>query len=231
MRLFSRVEAARFLAARIRPHLGGRPFVLASSRNAMPLARDLSAELGCELDIVLAQELDFPGGGSSPVGAVTENGEVLWNFREGSTSIDEERLADGIVRAIEALLQRRSRYTPDQSPSDLAGCTAIVVGDGIADGSMMVEALQAARSRRPARLIAAVAAATPAALHRIRLASDDMVCLEVAESYSGVARTLGGVSPVTEERAMQILREAMEPSVTSPHRVARDAPGVFQGTA
>lgn len=210
MKIFSRTEAAAVLAARLRPHVSGDVLVLASSRNSVPLALSLATQLGCDLDIVLTRELNFPGEPAQRVASVAESGEILWMPQSRDGAFTEEELAFRIVRALEDLLERRGKYSHARAPADPAGRTAIVVAEGLAGAQAFLDALRAVRARRPARLIAAVAAATPAALWRMRAEADDVVCLEAAESYAGVARTLGGAEPVTEERATELLREGVE---------------------
>lgn len=207
MRTFSSREAAILVAARLRARVGNHALVLAHCRNEMPFARSLAEELHAEFDITLTQELRAEACPSCSIAAISENGEIFWRPCSCNPGFSEEELAHRILRGLEALLERRRRYTSARPPADPSGRTTIVALYGLASGSSVVAALQAARARRPGRLIAAMAAATPEALRRIRQEADEVVCLESVGSYSAVARSLGGAVPVPEARAIEILHD------------------------
>lgn len=205
MQIISRTVAARFFASRLRPFTDTRTLVLASSRNAVPLACALAAEIECPVDVLLFRELRLPEDPRHSVGAVGETGEVLWTTALNGTPVSQEALARCIVHDIELLVERRGKWTPRRGPQDVQGRTVIIVAEGVASGTALAEALQVVRLHDPERLYAVVACATPEALRRIRPACDGLTCLDVAASYSEVARTLTGAEPVPEERAIELL--------------------------
>lgn len=209
MQIISRTVAARFFASRLRPFTDTRTLVLASSRNAVPLACALAAEIECPVDVLLFCELRLPDDPAHSVGAVGEAGEILWTTSLNGTRVSQEALARCIVHDIEMLVERRGKWTPRRGPQDVAGRTVIIVAEGVASGAGFAEALEVVRMHGPDRLYAVVACATPEALRRIRPVCDGLTCLDVAASYSDVARSLVGAEPVPEERAIEILRQTL----------------------
>ncbi|MCC6741660.1 MAG: hypothetical protein IT452_21660 [Planctomycetia bacterium] len=207
MQIISRTVAARFFASRLRPFTDVRTLVLASSRNAVPLACALASEIECPVDVLLTRELRLPDDPAHPVGAVGEEGEILWTTAFNGARVSQEALARCILHDIEMLVERRGRWTPRRGPEDVSGRTVVIVAEGVASGAGLAEALEIVRLHGPKRLYAVVACATPDALRRIRPVCDGLTCLDVAASYSDVARSLVGAEPIPEALAIELLGE------------------------
>ena len=73
-----------------------------------------------------------------------------------SASIGDRELKAVCNRELAEIERRRRRYLGSRERVDVAGCTAIVVDDGIATGATMQAALRATLMRNPKRLVLAV---------------------------------------------------------------------------
>ena len=101
-------------------------------------------------------------------------------------------------------------YTPDRKRVDPADRTVIVVDDGVATGATMMAALDAVRQAVPKRLIVAVSVAPRRTLNKLLDAADDVICLEVPETFVAVGQAFREFGPVTDEDVVRILRSEHE---------------------
>jgi predicted phosphoribosyltransferase len=206
MRFENRIEAAKLLAERLAPYRGKNPLILAIPRGAVPMGKVLADALGGELDVVLVHKLGAPDNPELAIGSVGEDGSVFLGEYAGSfekSTIEEETAAQ-----LEVLRKRRRLYTAVHAPIDPAHRTVIVVDDGLATGSTMIAALRALRGRNPKRLIAAAAVSSPQAADGIEALADDCVFLHVPEVLFAVGDYFEDFSAVSDERVVDILREA-----------------------
>jgi predicted phosphoribosyltransferase len=84
------------------------------------------------------------------------NGSVIEQLHISPSAVDE------LIQREERELERRERlYRGARPPAAIQGRTVILVDDGLATGSTMRAAVDALRSRKPARLVVAVPIAAP----------------------------------------------------------------------
>lgn len=201
-----RADAARQLADRLVHYRGRSPLVLAVPRGAVPMAKVIAAALGGEMDVVLVHKLGAPGNPELAIGSVDETGRVLLNTGVGAAPADPDYVTHERDTQLAVLRARRRRYTPVRPPLDPAGRTAIVVDDGIATGATMVAALRAVRAAAPAVLVAAVPVAAAEAVQRIRREADEVVCLDVPETFLAVGQFFQEFEQVSDEQVMALLK-------------------------
>jgi putative phosphoribosyl transferase len=93
-------------------------------------------------------------------------------------------------------------------PIDPAGRTVIVVDDGLATGATMIAALQAVRTRQPARLICAVPVAAPDSLAKVAALADEVVCLHAPSDFGAVGQFYSRFDQVEDDEVAAILAVA-----------------------
>jgi predicted phosphoribosyltransferase len=201
----NREHAARLLTQRLATYRGKNPLVLAIPRGAVPMAKIIADELGGELDVVLVHKLGTPGQPELAIGSVDEAGEVYLSERLHKLGIGADYIAAEARRQFERLGKRRSMYTSLRPAIDPSGRIVIVVDDGIATGATMIAALRSIRMKKPERLIAATAVASPRTLRRMAAESDDVVCLENPAQFSAVGEFFKDFSQVTDQAVVEIL--------------------------
>jgi predicted phosphoribosyltransferase len=217
--LFSnRDDAAHRLAGRLARYRGQDPLILAIPRGAVPMGKILAEALGGELDVALVRKLGAPGNPELAIGSVAENGEIAiseWTRRSG---ISEDYIEREARRQLATLAERRRLYTPGRQAIDVAGRVVIVLDDGVATGSTLSAALELARARGPARLVAATAVAPPEALPRLTRLADEVVCLASPRSFEAVSLFFDDFSQVTDHEVIAILSACSRLSARSNER-------------
>ena len=205
MRFRSREHAAQILAERLSAaYKNKNPLILGIPRGALPMAEIIVDALGGELDVVLVHKLSHPDQPEFAVGAIDESGRLY--LADWATELTPQLLEDEKQRQLDVLRRRRNLYTPLRRPIDPLGRIAIVVDDGIATGSTMIAALRAVRTKRPKKLICAVAVASPQALHAMSREADAVVCLTAPAEFFAVGQFFDDFAQVTDEDVVDILQ-------------------------
>jgi len=172
------------------------------------MASVIARELDGDLDVILVRPVlagSLPGAIHA---TVCESGEIAINSPSRTAAVTEEILAQVILQALVDLVQERALHTPFSFPADPHGRTVILVADGVARGYCLQAAVQAIRSREPARLIVALAAAPGPVVNRLRALADEVVCLEVTSGLAAVGRTCRDWRRVSEGDGIAILQMA-----------------------
>jgi predicted phosphoribosyltransferase len=204
----NREQAARLLAKRLAEYRGKNPLVLGIPRGAVPMAKIIADALAGELDVVLVRKLAAPDQPELAIGSVDETGQLYLSRYILGLGVSDEYIGAEKEAQLETLRGRRAMYTPLRPPIDPAGRTVIVVDNGIATGATMIAALRSVRARKPARLVAAAAVASPETLRRIAGEADQAVCLVVPDHFFAVGEFFRDFSQVSDEEVVEILRQS-----------------------
>jgi len=213
----NRAEAGQKLAIALAGYRDSNPVVLALPRGGVPVAAEIAAALGAPLDLILVRKIGVPFEPELAMGAVVDGGAPLVVRNEdvirhaGVSQADFEAVCDAETREIE---RRRKRYLGSRDRADVAGCTAIVVDDGVATGATTRAALRATRQRNPQRLILAVPVAPSDGLAELRREADEVVCLEDYPLFGAIGFYYADFRQVSDEDVIAILKRypAQKPS-------------------
>jgi putative phosphoribosyl transferase len=211
IRFIDRFDAGRLLAARLSAMNLTRPVVYALPRGGVPVGLEIARALNAPLDLVLVRKIGAPGAPELALGAVVdgENPQTVINedVRRASGA-DAAFLARARCRELAEIERRRTLYLEGRSRIDPAGCTAIVVDDGLATGATAKAALAAIRRQGAARTILAVPVAPEEALAEMGGHADEIVCLLPAARFRGVGAFYADFHQLTDEETIGLLRQA-----------------------
>jgi putative phosphoribosyl transferase len=126
-------------------------------------------------------------------------------------AVPDDYVTQETARQLAELERRRRVYCADRPPIDIAGCTAIVVDDGIATGATMRVALEATRRRNPARLVLAAPVAAPDTIAKLRPLADEVVCVDMPEGLGAIGFYYADFHQVSDSEVTDLLARAARP--------------------
>ena len=208
-----RTEAGRCLAQRLLGFKDQHPVVLALPRGGVPVGFEIARALAAPLDLILVRKIGAPYREELAIGAIADGEQpelVTDRGLIGVLDVTSEYLEQAKSRALEEIERRRRVWFGDRRPIDVAGCTAIVVDDGIATGATMRVALRSIRRRKPARLVLAVPVAPPDTLKELRGEVDETICLDTPADFSAVGQFYERFPQLQDEEVTALLDRARE---------------------
>lgn len=188
-----------------------RPVVFALPRGGVPVGLEIARALNAPLDLVLVRKIGAPGAPEVALGAVVdgENPQTVINedVRRASGA-DDAFLTRARSRELAEIERRRNLYLEGRPRVDPAGCTAIVVDDGLATGATAKAALSAIKRQGAARTILAIPVAPEEALREMASHADEIVCLRPAARFYGVGSLYDDFHQLTDAETVGLLRQA-----------------------
>lgn len=186
--------------------------VLALPRGGVPVAVEVARALDAPLDIFLVRKLGVPGHRELAMGAIASGGVRVLNEEVVRWYRIPEAVIDETARAEQAELERRERaYRDGRSPVPIQDRVVLLIDDGLATGSSMRAAVQAARTQHPARIVVAVPVGAPDTCRDFADVADEIVCARTPERFSAVGEWYRDFSQTTDEEVRALLQHAPEP--------------------
>lgn len=209
-RLHSRADAGRRLAARLQRYANRDDvIVLALPRGGVPVAFEVARSLHAPLDVFVVRKLGVPGHEELAMGAIASGGMRVINQRIVSNLGIPAEAIEAAVRSEEREIERRERaYRGGRGPLDVRGKTVILVDDGLATGATMIVAVEALRTRKPARIVVAAGAGAAETCQTLtRLVGDCMCALEPPE-LGAIARWYDDFTQTEDEEVLALMAQA-----------------------
>ncbi|HMJ37618.1 MAG TPA: phosphoribosyltransferase family protein [Baekduia sp.] len=209
-----RADAGRRLAPLVADALrvpggDGTPIVLALPRGGVPVAFEIGAALGLELDLLLVRKLGVPGREELAFGAIASGGVQVLNPEIVATAdVRPEALEAIVERELAELHRRERRYRGDRPPAAVAGRTVVVVDDGLATGATMRAAVAALRERGAARIVVAVPVGSGDACAQLDVEADALICPVLPRRFRAVGAWFDDFEPVGDAQVAELLARA-----------------------
>jgi predicted phosphoribosyltransferase len=209
-RFIDREHAGKELAGRLAGHVRtDRPLVLALPRGGVPVAAEIAAATGGDLDIVVARKIGAPGQPEFGVGALAEDGTpVLDRGTLADLGVTDDDLAATIRHERAEIARRRDRYRNGRPAPNVTDREAILVDDGLATGVTARAALLWLREQRPRRVVLAVPTCSGQAERELAEYADEIVCLHVPPYFYAVGQAYADFRQLTDADVNRILNAA-----------------------
>jgi predicted phosphoribosyltransferase len=185
--------------------------VLALPRGGVPVAYEVARALQAPLDVFIVRKLGVPGHRELAMGAIASGGVRVLNERVVTSLGIPDWAIEEAARAESGELERRERaYRDGRRALELGGCVVLLVDDGLATGSTMMAAVEAVRSRAPARVVVAVPVGAPETCEALARMADEVICASQPESFAAVGQCYLDFEQTSDEEVRELLREHSE---------------------
>jgi putative phosphoribosyl transferase len=204
-----RADAGIQLAARLLRYAGDpNVVVLGLPRGGVPVAYQVARRLQVPLDIFVVRKLGVPEHRELAMGAIATGGvRVLNPDVVTALRISEQTIAEVAAQEQKELERQQRAFRGEVPFPDLAGCTVIVVDDGLATGSTMRAAVRALRQMQPARIVVGATVAAAETCRSLAQEADEVVCVSIPEEFRAVSMWYQEFSQTSDEE-VQSLRES-----------------------
>ncbi len=206
----NRNEAGAELGARLHAAgFGADALVLGLPRGGVPVACEVAAALGAQVDVLVVRKLGAPHNRELAVGAIAFGGITVYN--DGlleMLDLTEQDLESTRRRELEELTRRERAYRAGAAPLAVASRTVILVDDGIATGATMHAAVLATRALKPKRVVVAAPTAAEDSVARLAKVADQVVVLETPEPYYAVGAWYADFPQLRDDEVVACLAAA-----------------------
>jgi predicted phosphoribosyltransferase len=211
MRAFrDRRDAGHRLAQRFDAYLGiSDVIVLALPRGGVPIGYEIATRISAPLDVLVVRKLGVPGHAELAMGAITSGGIRIVDQRIVNVlGISREAFAAVELRERAELARRDRMFRGGRAPLEVTGKLAILVDDGLATGASMAAAIEALRTRDPARIVGAVPVAPSETCQALRKRADEMICLVTPDPMYAVGVWYEDFTQTTDDEVRALLDAA-----------------------
>jgi predicted phosphoribosyltransferase len=200
-----RRDAGERLAKALERYKGLPVVVYALPRGGVVVAAEVARGLEAPLDLIVVRKIGHPQSPEYAIGAVAEDGYVLWNLAE-TASMDPRRLDLAASSEWKEAERRRKLFLGGRSPVPVKGKTAIIVDDGLATGLTMEAAIYEIRKRHPSEIVVAVPVAARDSAGKIGVTVDDLVALQIPDGYFGaIGSFYRDFEPVGDDEVIAVM--------------------------
>lgn len=172
----NRYDAGRQLAEKLAAYKKEPVIVLAIPNGGIPVGMQVALALNADLDLVISRKIPIPLRPEGGFGAVTDDGTTILNQAIlKRIELTEKQVNYQVNKVRNDIRQRSLLYRGSKPLSIVKEKIAIVVDDGLASGYTMMAAIESVRRRQPKYIIAAVPAASAAAVKNVEKTADRVV--------------------------------------------------------
>jgi predicted phosphoribosyltransferase len=150
--------------------------VIGLARGGLPVAAEVAAGLGGELDVAVVRKLGVPGHEELALGAISSQHMLVNEAMVRSLGVSADALDAVIERERRELARREIAYRGGRPPAVIADRTVILVDDGLATGATMHVATLDAHAGGARRVVVAVPTAPATARSEFASLADEFVC-------------------------------------------------------
>ncbi len=182
--------------------------VIGLPRGGLVPAAEVAKELHVPLDIVVPRKVGAPFNSELAVGAVTQDGEMVWNEQlVKSFHINPEDVADTIKEQQAESQRRLQLYRQGRPPLILKNKIVILVDDGIATGATMRAAIAYAKKQEARKIVVATPVATVNILEQIEQEVDEVVSVLFPKTFLGISAFYESFPQTRDEEVIALMQQ------------------------
>jgi erythromycin esterase-like protein/predicted phosphoribosyltransferase len=210
-----RKHAGILLSKKISSHLTAQEksnaFILALARGGVPVAFEISHDLGIPLEVLIARKLGHPAHPEFALGAIAEDGNYILDKNSLQQSgISEEQMKPIIEKEQKEVQRRISYYRKNRLLPSLKNKTVIIVDDGLATGATAAAAIKFVRKQNAAKIILAVPVAATGTVERMRSSVDAIISTKLAANFRAVGDYYYNFDQTSDEDVLKLLHDETE---------------------
>lgn len=202
----NRIDGAVKLARELKKEKWENPIVVALPRGGVPMGDVIAQALDVELEIVVPRKIGARGHEEYAIGALVEDGEVIWNEKERAAA-DENWVKEAVEKERQEAKRRREVYGLGKPKKSFTDRDVILVDDGIATGHTMRAAISSIKSEKPKSITVAVPVAPPDIVKDISKIVDKIICLEQPMLFMAVGAHYQDFPQTTDEEVVEIMKK------------------------
>ncbi len=209
-----RSEAGKALAEELAGLSGERPVVVGLPRGGVVVAAEIARRLECDLDVIIAGKLRAPYNPELAIGAVTEDGHAYLN----RSIVRDLRIKDDYIEGekkdrLKTISERLALYRKIKKKVHLKDRTVIIADDGIATGSTMISAIQAASAEGAKKIIVAIPGGPHDTVELIKKMPEvsAVICPVTPLDFYAVSQLYMKFDQVEDQKVVRILKEFAGP--------------------
>ncbi|WP_440945915.1 phosphoribosyltransferase [Methanosarcina sp. T3] len=183
--------------------------ILALPRGGVPVAFEVAKALNVKMDVFIVRKLGVPGNEELAMGAIASddirvlNEDIVKYFQ-----VPDSVIATVAANELRELERRERKYRGDHPKPDINGMTVLLIDDGLATGATMHAAVEAIKTKNPAKLVVAVPTASPDMCRFFEDKVDEVICTATPEPFYAVGASYGDFSQTTDDEVCELLRKA-----------------------
>lgn len=181
--------------------------VLGLARGGVVVADCIAKVLHVPLDVVIVRKVGAPDNPELALGAVTEEGEGIFNEDLiAMLGVSREYLDAEVEKEKEEVKARKKLFLKGKKPVSIEGKIVLLVDDGIATGASMKVAIESVRSQKAQKVVVVVPVAAPESLREISKLADEVVCLSEPPNFPAVGAFYREFTQVSDRQVSEILQ-------------------------
>jgi putative phosphoribosyl transferase len=202
-----RLYAGQVLARRLSTYANRLDvLVLALPRGGVPVACEVARALYAPVDVLVVDDLAFPGQVELSMGASASGSARVLSF----DAVDYWRIPTSVVDALASRsneeVDRRTRlYRAGRRPPVVRGRTVILVSDGVASASAVLAAVADLRDQSPARIVVAAPVGSQTAYDELESVVDECVFVSKPERIYDVGHYFSDAAGVSDKQVCELL--------------------------
>lgn len=157
-----------------------RFILFAIPSGGIPVCYAISKKLDIDFDILIARKLQIPWNTEAGFGAISWDGEVVFNERLlNELDLSEDSINKIIQETQTSINHRIKKFRGNRPFPNITGKKVIVVDDGLASGYTMLSVVKSLKKRNSEKIIIAVPTASASSIELLSKNVEEIICLNL----------------------------------------------------